>query len=174
MSDAIIARPVHTPPQGPPRLEPPNPAIYAAMGEEGVNAMLEAVYAEFARSSIAAMFPRSAAGLQAAARKSASFFVTVLGGPPLYHQRFGNPAMRARHMPFVITEEGRLEWLRCWQVVLADAGRFGFPAADVPLFFTWLDGFSGWMLNSLEEGATGTLGPFRKAGPSTLPLVNVE
>ena len=174
MIDLTVARPVHIPPHGPPNLIPPNPAIYAAMGESGVTAMLEAVYAEFAQSSIAAMFPRSATGLQAAAHKSASFFVTVLGGPPLYHQRYGNPAMRARHMPFVITEEGRLEWMRCWHLVLADAGRFGFPAEHLPVFLTWLDGFSGWMLNSLEEGATGAHGPFRKAGPSTLPLINPE
>lgn len=172
--DLSIERPLHTPPAGPPRLEPPNPAIYAAMGEEGVTAMLEAVYVQFGQSSIAGMFARSPAGLTAAARKSATFFVTVLGGPPLYHQRYGNPAMRARHTPFVITEEGRREWLRCWDVVLADADRFGFPPEHLPGFRSWLDGFSGWMLNSLEEGATGAHGPFRKAANSTLTLINPE
>jgi hemoglobin len=159
---ASSAQAIHVPPSGPPHVNPPDPAIYAAMGEAGVFALLEAFYAELARSSIAAMFPRTPEGLKRAAHKSATFFVGVVGGPPLYQQRYGNPAMRARHMPFVITEEGRLEWLRCFDVALARSADFGFPPEHLDGFRTFLDIFSGWMVNSAEEGVLGAAGPYRR------------
>jgi len=154
-------RSIYVPPGGPQRVLPPDPAIHAAMGEEGITAMLEAFYAELARSAIAPMFPATPEALRAAAHKSAAFFVGVLGGPPLYHQRYGNPAMRARHMPFVITEEGRLEWLRCWDVVLSQPGALGFPPDCIPGFRAFLDAFSAWMVNSAESGVLGEHGPIR-------------
>ncbi|MGL4648375.1 MAG: hypothetical protein ACRC1H_03125 [Caldilineaceae bacterium] len=157
-------RPVHVPEGGPPRIIPPDPAIYGAMGEAGIMAMLEAFYTELAKSSIAAFFPHTPEGLQTAAHKSGAFFVGVLGGPPLYHQRFGNPAMRARHMPFVITEEGRREWLRCWDPVLARPTDFGFPPEHLPGFRAFLNDFSTWMVNSRDAGPLGEGAPFRKLG----------
>ena len=85
----------------------------------------------------------------AASRKSAAFFVGLLGGPPLYHQLYGNPAMRARHMPFLIDEAARQEWLRCFETVLADApARYNFPAEHLDGFRTFLHGFSAWMVNT--------------------------
>ena len=42
-------------------------------------------------------------------------------GHPLYNMYFGNPAMRARHMPFVIDETARREWLACFDRVLEQA-----------------------------------------------------
>lgn len=57
--------------------------------------------------------------------------------------------MRARHMPFPIDEPARQEWLRCFHRVLDDApARFGFPAQHLPGFRAFLDGFSGWMVNT--------------------------
>lgn len=127
-------------------MDAPDPAIYATMGEEGIFAMLRDFYQELGRSAIRAMFPRN---LEKAADKSAAFFVGLLGGPPLYHQRYGNPMMRARHMPFAIDEPARQEWLACFDRVLAHAPtRYGFPVEHLPGFRAFLDGFSGWMVNT--------------------------
>jgi hemoglobin len=116
------------------------------MGADAIVQMLEDFYRELEHSSIRAMFP---ADMVAASRKSAAFFVGLLGGPPLYHQLYGNPAMRARHMPFLIDEAARQEWLRCFDVVLADAPtRYSFPAEHLPGFRTFLEGFSTWMVNT--------------------------
>lgn len=139
-------RAIYVPPGGPPRVAPPSPEIYAAMGEEMIFAMLRDFYRELEKSSIKHLFPKN---MMKAADKSAAFFVGLLGGPPLYHQRYGNPMMRARHMPFVIDEAARQEWLRCFAVVLEDApARYLFPAEHIPVFWAFLEGFSSWMVNT--------------------------
>ena len=136
----------YVPPGGPPRVTPPSSEIYGRMGEANIFRLLADFYAELEQSTIREMFP---ADMQAASEKSAAFFVGLLGGPPLYHQRYGNPAMRARHMPFPIDEEARQEWLACFRRVLVDAERkYDFPAEHLPNFITFLREFSRWMVNT--------------------------
>lgn len=143
---------IYTPPGGPGRVTPPDPSIYAAMGEEGIFAMLRDFYQELGRSAIRDMFPRN---LEKAADKSAMFFVSLLGGPPLYQERYGNPMMRARHMPFFIDEPARQEWMACFDRVLAHAPeRYHFPAEHLPGFRAFLDGFSKWMVNTAPPDET--------------------
>ncbi|HRW47888.1 MAG: hypothetical protein KDD75_08010 [Caldilineaceae bacterium] len=139
-------RAIYVPPGGPPRVAAPDSAIYEQMGLDAIVQMIEDFYAELAQSAIREMFPDD---MVAASRKSAAFFVGLLGGPPLYHQLYGNPAMRARHMPFPIDEAARQEWLRCFDAVLADAPtRYNFPAEHLAGFRTFLHGFSAWMVNT--------------------------
>lgn len=134
----------------PNEIHPPSRDIYAQMGEENIFAMLADFYDALEQSDIREMFPKD---MQRASQKSAAFFVGLLGGPPLYHQKYGNPMMRARHMPFTITESARLVWLGCFEQVLADAEtKYNFPAEHLPAFFTFLDGFSQWMVNTGEDG----------------------
>lgn len=142
----MTERQIYVPPGGPARVNPPDRAIYAAMGADAIEQMLEDFYVELEHSWLRPMFPHD---MVAASRKSAAFFIGLLGGPPLYQQRYGNPAMRARHMPFPIDEAARQEWLRCFNVVLADApARYNFPAEHLPGFRAFLDGFSRWMVNT--------------------------
>ena len=61
--------------------------------------------------------------MEEASRKSAAFFVTILGGPPLYFQKYGSPRMRARHLPFEIDERARQIWLECFEL---DRTRWAF------------------------------------------------
>lgn len=137
---------------GPPQVERPSPEIYQAMGEDGIFAMLEDFYTRLGMSEIARMFPKDHANLMKASAKSGAFFVGLLGGPPLYHQRHGPPMMRARHQPFPITDSSRQEWLRCFAQTLEVAPkRWGFPAEHVPAFMNWLTTFSAWMVNTPED-----------------------
>lgn len=139
-------QPVYVPPGGPPRVSPPSPEIYAAMGEANIFAMLRDFYRELEQSSIRFMFPDD---MEAASERSAAFFVGLLGGPPLYQQRYGPPMMRARHIPFPIDEAARRVWLDCFDRVLADApARYNFPAEHLPGFRAFLEGFSSWMVNT--------------------------
>jgi hemoglobin len=141
-----MQRQIYVPPGGPPRVEAPNPQIYAAMGEANIFAMLADFYGELEASPLRSMFPND---MPQASQKSAAFFVGLLGGPPLYQQRYGNPAMRARHMPFVIDEAARQEWLACFDHVLEQAPeRYNFPAEHIEGFRAFLKAFSGWMVNS--------------------------
>ena len=126
-------------------MNPPSRDIFAAMGQENIFQMLADFYAELEQSTIRAMFP---ADMEAASQKSAAFFVGLLGGPPLYHMLYGNPAMRARHMPFPIDDNAREVWLACFETVLKDAeAKYNFPAQHLPNFWHFLEEFSRWMVN---------------------------
>ena len=146
-------RQIYVPPGGPPPTEAPSPEIYAAMGETNIFAMLADFYRELEQSPLQAMFPRN---MLKASQKSAAFFVGLLGGPPLYHQRYGNPMMRARHMPFVIDEAARQEWLACFNRVLDQAPtKYNVPPEHLPVFRAFLEGFSTWMVNTAPAGEAG-------------------
>ena len=145
-----MSRPIYVPPINPGAIPPPSREIYGRMGEAAIIHMIEDFYRELEASSLRPLFP---ADMTAAAQKSAAFFVGLLGGPPLYHQRYGNPMMRARHLPFRITPRARDEWIACFERVLANATeRYGFPAEHLDGFRTFLREFSKWMVNTQEDG----------------------
>jgi len=137
---------IYIPPGGPPQATPLSKKIYGHMGEANIFMMLADFYQELEQSSIRHMFPRD---MQKASEKSAAFFVGLLGGPPLYHMRYGNPMMRARHMPFPIDETARQEWLSCFNRVLdRSVADYDFPEEHLSQFREFLKGFSGWMVNT--------------------------
>lgn len=145
-----MEREIYVPPMNPGAVPPPPREVFAAMGEANIERMLEDFYLELGRGSPAlrALFP---ADLVTASRRSAAFFIGLLGGPPRYHERHGNPMMRARHLPFAINESHRLEWLACFERVLANAPtRYGFPVEHLETFRAFLHGFSAWMVNTRE------------------------
>lgn len=134
------------PPEGPPQGIQPSPEIYAKMGEDNIYQMLEDFYSELEKSSIRHLFPQD---MKEASRRSAAFFVYILGGPPLYQQQFGSPRMRQRHLPFAIDEAARQTWLDCFQLILQDADKkYQFPIEHMPGFWRFLEQFSGWMVNT--------------------------
>src|SRR5262245_26369202 len=150
-----VQRTIYVPPGGPPRVTPPSTEIYTQMGEDNIFAMMEDFYRELERSSLRPLFP---VDMVAASHRSAAFFVGLLGGPPLYHQRYGNPMMRARHLPFVIDEAARQEWLACFDRVLARAvEQYNFPAKHLEGFRNFLVGFSSWMVNTASADANTEL-----------------
>lgn len=50
--------------------------------------------------------------LTEAVQNQAEFFIQRLGGPPLYSQRKGHPALRARHARFTIPKAAAARWLK--------------------------------------------------------------
>ncbi len=138
-------RDIYVPPEGPPQGPGPSPEIYPLMGEENIFKMLSDFYQELGQSSIRPLFPPD---LEEASRKSAKFFVQVLGGPPLYVIDLGPPRMRARHMPFKIDEQARQVWLWCFEKTLEGADqKYQFPLQHMAGFKEFLRGFSAWMVN---------------------------
>ncbi|MDD8060577.1 MULTISPECIES: group II truncated hemoglobin [Shewanella] len=51
-------------------------------------------------------------------QKLYEFLSGWLGGPQLYQQKHGHPALRARHMPFAINESMRDQWLICMRAAI--------------------------------------------------------
>jgi hemoglobin len=141
----MMERMIYTPPGGPPQGPEPNPAIYRIMGEGNIFRMMSDLYKEIEKSEIRHLFP---ADMEEASRKSALFFVTILGGPPLYAQKFGSPRMRARHIPFEIDEGARQTWLACFERTLEGADvKYNFPPEHLQGFKDFLKSFSAWMVN---------------------------
>lgn len=133
-------------PAGPPQVPPPNSEIFELMGSENIVQMLEDFYLELEKSEIRDMFPDD---MPAASRKSAAYFIGLCGGPPLYHQLYGNPMLRRRHMPFAIDENAQQVWLNCFEKILTNAPeKYSFPEEHLPSFLNFLKGFSPWMVNS--------------------------
>lgn len=142
-------RDVFVPAMNPGAIPGPSREIYAHMGRDNIYRMLEDFYRELGGSSIRGMFPRD---MVRASKKSAAFFVQLLGGPQEYNERFGEPRMRARHMPFRITTDARNEWLACFERVLGRAvADYAFPEAHLEGFRQFLHGFSMWMVNTADE-----------------------
>lgn len=135
-------------PSLPPVTTFPHPAIFQALGAGGIQNLVRAVYRRIGQSAIAGMFPQGEAALEAAADKSALFFVGICGGPALYEQKFGPPRMRMRHQDFPIDDRARLVWLGCWEEVLQSApDEFGFPREHLDSLRAYLTTFSQWMVN---------------------------
>lgn len=51
-------------------------------------------------------------------QKLFEFLSGWLGGPQLYQQKHGHPALRARHMPFKVDETMRDQWLLCMKAAI--------------------------------------------------------
>jgi hemoglobin len=95
------------------------------MGEDNIFRMMSDFYKELEKSEIRNLFPPN---MEEASKKSAAFFVTILGGPPMYFEKYGSPRMRARHIPFQIDEHARQVWLACFEKVLEGADvKYQFP-----------------------------------------------
>jgi hemoglobin len=116
------------------------------MGEENIFRMCRDFYDEIGRSPIRPLFSDD---LPKASEKLAAFITGVVGGPPLYHQRYGDPMMRARHLAFPIDENTRRIWLDCFFKTLEGAEtKYRFPPEHLPGFKQWLESFSAWMVNT--------------------------
>ncbi|RME91686.1 MAG: hypothetical protein D6767_04695, partial [Candidatus Hydrogenedentota bacterium] len=127
-----------------PKGKRPNPKIYEIMGEENIFKMLEDFYKELEKTEIRPLFPKN---MVASSKKSALFFIFILGGPPLYQQKFGPPRMRARHLPFPINEKARQIWLQAFYKILDHPEKYSFPREYLAEFKEFLDTFSAWMVN---------------------------
>lgn len=65
------------------------------------------VYAD-REPSFRGMFPKD---MDSAIQNQYEFFIQRMGGPPLYSERKGHPALRARHAHFRITHAHAEKWL---------------------------------------------------------------
>lgn len=141
-------RDLHTPSSGPPSGSPPDPRILAEIGEEGVRRLVRLHYDHLLKSSIAYLFPPDPAAIDGLVAKTSDFFIQIMGGPALFSERYGPPRMRARHMPFEITEKAKDVWLECFYGAMDD---LPFPEEHRANFLAFLEPFAGWMVNSVGD-----------------------
>ncbi|MED3550723.1 globin [Cytobacillus praedii] len=79
-------------------------------------------------------------------RKQRMFLSQFTGGPALYSEEFGPPAMQRRHLPFEITPTRARCWLRCMKEAFHEIGLDEHPSG--PVFYDRLTQVAGIMVNS--------------------------
>ena len=79
-------------------------------------------------------------------RKQRMFLSQFTGGPALYSQEFGPPAMQQRHLPFEITPKRASCWLRCMKEAFHEMGLDETPAGAQ--FYDRLTQVAGIMVNT--------------------------
>ncbi|MEC0232083.1 globin domain-containing protein [Paenibacillus alba] len=95
--------------------------LYELMGgAEMVRRIVEAFYPKVQQHPLLApLFPSN---IDPVIEKQILFLSQFFGGPSLYSDVHGHPMMRARHMPFPITQERADAWLGCMAEALTEVG----------------------------------------------------
>lgn len=89
-------------------------------GDAAIRRLVEAFYPIVRQDPlIGPLFPDD---LRPLMEKQRRFLTQFFGGPPLYSELYGNPMMRARHLPFPITRESADAWLDCMRRALEAIG----------------------------------------------------
>ncbi len=84
---------------------------FELIGEQKLSILIDTFYSRVQKHPLLApIFPDD---LTETARKQKQFLTQYLGGPPLYTEEHGHPMLRARHLPFEITEQRAKAWLSC-------------------------------------------------------------
>ncbi|RUO26955.1 hemoglobin-like oxygen-binding protein [Aliidiomarina minuta] len=96
------------------------PSQYQQLGgEKAVRAMAERFYdimqSDPEASDLLAIHPQPMTAIRL---KFFEFLSGWLGGPQLFIEKYGDPRLRARHLPFSIDIKMRDQWLHCMYVVL--------------------------------------------------------
>ena len=93
----------------------------AAGGAEGLQALAWAFYdvVESTAPVLESMLPPDR---QLSRQKFYEFLSGWTGGPPLFWERRGHPALRLRHAPFPIDDAAASEWVRCLDEACAMVG----------------------------------------------------
>ena len=137
-------------------------SLYERIGPEALAALVTRFYGHVAaHPDLAPIFP---ADLTHTAEKQFAFLSGFLGGPPLYHERYGHPRLRARHLPFEITPDLARAWLSCLNAALRETPEIG--EAEARELYAALARVAVHMVNMPEEategGAPGGPSPLRQ------------
>lgn len=116
-------------------------------GQETIDKLVQAFYPRvYADQELSPLFKGD---IEEIKRKQRMFLSQFLGGPALYSNEFGPPAMRARHLPFEITSKRAQSWLRCMKEAFEEIGLDETPAGQA--FYNRLTQVAEIMINSPER-----------------------
>ena len=89
-------------------------------GAETVAKLVDAFYSRVAKHpELAPIFPKDFSEVR---KKQYAFLTQFFGGPPLFAEQYGPPALRRRHLPHPITPSRVKAWLSCMSEALDEAG----------------------------------------------------
>lgn len=96
--------------------------LYEQLGYDKIKELSRAFYTKVyadTEPSFRGMFPRD---MEMAIQNQYEFFAQRLGGPPVYSERKGHPALRARHARFQIEARHAEKWLNYMREAMVDVG----------------------------------------------------
>lgn len=128
-----------------PQTQTPYEQIGSERIEELVNAFYPKVYSD------PDLIPIFQGDIGEIMRKQKLFLTQFLGGPPLYSNEYGPPAMRYRHLPFEITPTRAKAWLRCMKEAFEETGLDKHPLGD--MFYERLTRVAAAMINTDDPPA---------------------
>lgn len=116
-------------------------------GQDTINKLVDAFYPKvFADPEVGPLFEGD---IEEIKRKQRLFLPQFLGGPALYSQEFGPPAMKERHLAFEITPKRASCWLKCMKEAFKEIGLYDTPAGKA--FYDRLVQVAGIMVNSSDK-----------------------
>ncbi|WP_413303207.1 globin [Bacillus sp. 1P10SD] len=123
-------------------------SLYSEIGgQETIDKLVNAFYPRvYADPELRPLFEGD---MEEIKRKQRMFLPQFLGGPALYSQEFGPPAMRERHLPFEVTRRRAACWLRCMREAFQEIGLDQNPAGLA--FYDRLTQVAGIMVNSPDR-----------------------
>ena len=123
-------------------------SLYSEIGgQETIDKLVDAFYPRvYADPELRPLFEGD---MEEIKRKQRMFLPQFLGGPALYSQEFGPPAMRARHLPFEVTPRRAACWLRCMREAFQEIGLDQNLAGLA--FYDRLTQVAGIMVNSPDR-----------------------
>lgn len=129
-------------------MEIPFKSLYEEIGgQDTIDKIVEAFYPKvYADEELIPLFQGD---MEEIKRKQRLFLSQFLGGPPLYSQEFGPPAMKFRHLPFEITPTRAERWLHCMKEAFQEAGIYETAAGQA--FYARLTQVATIMINTPER-----------------------
>ena len=132
-----------------PPVTKPHPGFLHEVGEERFHKLVYEHYELIEKSEIAFLFPvLDEEDFAEAKRHAFTFLLEVSGGEALFTKERGDHQMVGRHAPFRIDEEGRKIWLQLYADLLEPLVDEGIPEEYILSFWTYLDIFSMWLVNT--------------------------
>lgn len=98
-------------------------------GAKTIRRLVEAFYPKVQEHPLLApLFPTD---LKPVMERQYLFLTQYLGGPPIYSEKRGHPMLRARHLPFPITQERAEAWLGCMSEAMDEVGITGLVREQI-------------------------------------------
>jgi hemoglobin len=122
--------------------------IYSMIGEEGFTRLVAAFYRQVPQDDLlGTMYPEE--DRKGAERRLRDFLVYRFGGPERYIAQRGHPRLRARHLPFRISQAARDRWMQLMNNAFAEAA---LPAEAEQLLRAFFEQMSTFMINADPAG----------------------
>jgi hemoglobin len=122
--------------------------IYSMIGEEGFTRLVAAFYRQVPQDDLlGTMYPEE--DRKGAEQRLRDFLVYRFGGPERYIAQRGHPRLRARHLPFRISQAARDRWMQLMNNAFAEAA---LPAEAEQLLRAFFEQMSTFMINADPAG----------------------